>query len=144
MSLIDDIRAKVPRAILDTRNTYAIAAELSKGRTVIVPRPIGNGTVLETLGATRGAQVLSNLAKLGGSDPRCLVAVKMLDSATFDVGSATTRTTIDEMAIAPALGTALLTTAEAAALKALALAPDPIPEFDVRRACKADDGTWIP
>jgi hypothetical protein len=143
MALLDEIRTKAA-AILSQRNSAAIAVLVSAGRTAIVSRPIGNGTVLETLGSRRGAEVLSNLAKLAGSDARCLVAVKMLDSASFDVGSATTRTTIDEMTVVPALGTALLTVTEAALLKALAVVPAPVDEMDVRRACWSDAGTWIP
>jgi predicted dienelactone hydrolase len=145
MALIDEIRTKAA-ALLAQRDTVAIAAKVSAGRTAIVSRPIGNGTVLETLGADRGAVVLSNLSKMGGSDARCLVAVKMLDAATFDVGSATTRAMIDEMStkVVTLLGGPLLKPEEALALKALAEQAAPVYEFDVRRACWSDDGKWIP
>ena len=53
MDLLDEIRA-LPAELLAGRDTAAIAGALSEGRTQLVPKEIGNGTIIETIGLAAG------------------------------------------------------------------------------------------
>lgn len=131
MAMLDDIRA-LPAELLATRDTGAIAAALSAGRKRLVPTEVGNGLILETIGLDAGNALLDYLY----NEPQFRHLKPLLEQGRLRLDSPMVRATID--AFVPAL----LTPAQADALKALAEVPDPVDEMDVRKACWSDDGVW--
>lgn len=124
-------------AALAARDCGALAAILSAGRTKLVERNIGYGTVLETLGAEAGAAFLDGLTAVAATSSPVKWALKLLDRGELNVGAVATQQQLDALAAG-----GLMPQAVAEALKALALAPDPVDELDVRKACWADNGDW--
>jgi len=118
MSLRDEILAG--GFDLAHRDDGAIAAALSVGRTKIVETRIGYDTVLATLGATAGSQVLDTLEALAPTVRPVYWAMKLLDAGRLDVANPQTRASID------GLVGAAMTQAQADAIKALAVVPDPV------------------
>lgn len=57
-TLLDEIKAKCPPALLASREHGQIAALVSQGRTRPSTREIGNGTILETVGLQYGNAML--------------------------------------------------------------------------------------
>lgn len=112
-------------------DTNALAAALSTGRTKFVHTEIGNGTVLEVLGLTTGNALLDLL----NTEPSYKYVKPMLEQGRLRLDSALVRGTLQ------ALVGSLLTQAQADALLAVAQAPDPVSEYEVRCAIYADDGT---
>ncbi len=106
---------------LDLSNHHAIAAALSVGRTKIVSKQIGFGSVLDALGPIDGATVLDILSAAKDTNRPLFWAWNLLERGELDVGMASTRAQIDALAAAGAM-----TTAQADALKALAVQPDTV------------------
>lgn len=131
----DDLRA-LPQALLDTKDTTAIAAALPP-HSRIESRPIGIGTVLSEM-APIGGDFLNALEAMSTTDANVKWALKMVEQGTFDVGHPVTRAQLQAFADAqPALAdgiTALLSVAEVV---------EPVTEYEVRRLCWADSGEWI-
>lgn len=133
MDLLDEIRA-LPAELLAGRDTAAIAGALSEGRTQLVPKEIGSGTIIETIGLAAGNALLDVL--YAQADFRHVKP--MLEQGRLRVDSALVRATLDSLA-----GAGVITAAQCAALKALAEAPSPVSEYAVRRAVWSDDGQWL-
>lgn len=126
MSLRDEILAG--GFDLANRDDGAIAAALSVGRTKMIETRIGYDTVLATLGATAGAQVLDTLEALAPTVRPVYWAMKLLDAGRLDVANPQTRASID------GLVGAAMTQEQADAIKALAVVPDPVSSADVSHA----------
>lgn len=131
MTLIESIRA-LPAELRATRDTEAIAAALSLGRVRLVPTEIGAGSVLETIGLSTGNALLDAVA----AAPDYRHVKPLLEQGRLRIDSPLVRATLD------GLVPAVLTQAQADALKALAEVADPMDELTVRRACWSDDGVW--
>lgn len=111
--------------LIAARNETAIAELLSVNKTKTIPRPIGIGTVLETLGAGGGA-FLDGMVSLGANDRNVFWAMKLLEAATLDIGKEATRTQMSQLAVAvPAIA------ASVEAILALAVVPDPVSAYEV-------------
>lgn len=110
------------------RDDGAIAAALSVGRTKIVSRLIGFGTILDALGPTEGAAVLDALEAIGQQVSAVKWGMRLLEASNLDIGLPSVRAQIDQL-----VGVAL-TAEQAATLKALAVVPDPVRSTDVARA----------
>lgn len=123
MSLRDEILAG--GFDLVQRDYGAIAAALSVGRTKIVSRLIGVGTILDALGPTEGAAVLDALEVIGTQVSAVKWGVRLLNASNLDIGLPSVRAQIDAL-----VGVAL-TVEQAAALKALAIVPDPYSVGDI-------------
>lgn len=147
MALLDDIRA-LPAALLAARDTAAIAAALSVGRVRLHERLISERGVLAALPVPAGDLFLKALeafaaTALPAGHPldayhgTIVRGVGWLKGEGLDLGDPLTRTLLDTLAMA-----GVIDAASVATLKALAEAPDPIDEMDVRRACWSDDGVW--
>ena len=138
MTLISEIKAKCSPELLASRDADAIAAAVNVGRTRVAPRLGGIGAVMETLGAVDGPLVLDALDAIKGT----VLAVKwgwvLLERGELDFGSTVTRQLIDGLVMG-----GVMTEAQGLAIKALAEQPDPVTEFDVRRAIWADDGSYL-
>lgn len=130
----DEIRAEIaamPELQMLVPDTNALAAALSADRTKFVHTEIGNGTVLEVLGLTTGNALLDLL----NTEPSYKYVKPMLEQGRLRLDSALVRGTLQ------VLVGSLLTQAQVDALLAVAQAPDPVSEYDVRCAIYADDGT---
>lgn len=138
MTLLDEIKGKCSPELLASREHGEIAAVVSAGRTRIVSRLGGIGAVMETLGSVDGPAVLDALDALKGTVPAVRWGWVLLERGELDFGSTVTRQMIDGLVMG-----GVMTEAQGLAIKALAEQPDPVTEFDVRRAIWADDGSYL-
>lgn len=138
MTLLNEIKAKCSPELLASRDADAIAALVSVGRTSIVPRLGGIGAVMETLGAVDGPVVLDALDSLKATLPAVRWGWVLLERGELDFGSVVTRQLIDGLVMG-----GVMTDGQGLAIKSLAEQPDPVSEFDVRRAIWADDGSYL-
>ena len=132
MDLRAEILAACSPALLAQRDTQAIAEAVSIGRVKRVPTEIGNGTILQTIGLTAGnalLDVLNQAAEFRHVKP-------LLEQGRLRVDSDLVRTTLDSLV------PAVLTAAQAKALKALGEQADPVDEYAVRCVAWSDDGVW--
>lgn len=131
MNLRDEILSRPDcAAALAERNCGDLAAILSVGRTKIISKPIGYGTVLATLGPEAGGAFLNTLEELGNTTvPYLKWTLKTISNESFDLGEQVTRDGIDGLAMA-----GILSAQGAEALKALAIVPDVITAQDVQAA----------
>ena len=128
--LYDDIQT-LPPALVAARDYAAIAAALSVGRVKANPTAIGKGTIIGVLGMATGnafLDVIDNVA-----DYRHVKDI--IQNAAFDVSLTVSKAGIDAMV------PAVLTQAQADALKALGEVPDPVTAADVEVAMKNPDGS---
>ena len=130
-----EIRAAItadPELLALVPNTKAIADALSVGRMRIEKLNAGIGLVLETLGPDAGSQVLDSIDAMRAGNSAVKWAWYLLERGDLDFGSPATRGMISTLFAEQAdVRDALLSVAEV---------PDPVSEFDVRRAVYADDG----
>ena len=149
MSLLDQIKAKVPAELLATRDTVAIAAAFNPGRVRVEPRMLSERGVLSALGPTAGDAFLTALeaaaasavalpAPLRSYHGAIRRAVGWIKGDGIDVGDAVTRSLLDAMASA-----GVVNAASASAIKRLAERSDPVEEIEVRRALWSDAGEYL-
>ena len=125
-------------ALLPIRNDVAIAENLSAGRVITRPTPIGIGTVLAVM-APAGGELLNALEAMGAADSNVKWALKMIEQGTFDVGHPVTRAQLQGVAAAvPAMSAAI------EALLAEAESPDPIHYTEVSAALNVAEGRAMP
>lgn len=132
MTLKDEILA-LPAAIRDTQDAQVIADALSVGRTRLEATEIGNGSILETIGLAAGNALLDVI----NTAPDFRYVRPLLEQGRLRVDSVLVRATLDSLV------PAVLTLAQADALKALAAVPDPVDEYSVRVLSWSDDGAWL-
>lgn len=124
-------------------DTNALAAAMSAGRKLTVSHFASERGILERFagGPLAADALLSKLEAFASTThPMASIvrrALKFLAQPEgLDVGSPATQGLLD------ALGAGgVLTEQEVSGIKAMALADAPVPEFDIRRAIFADDGT---
>lgn len=114
-------------AALAARDCGALAAILSAGRTKLIDRNIGYGTVLEALGAEAGAAFLDGLTAVAATSSPVKWALKLLDRGELNIGAAATQSQLDALVTAGVMPQAVADT-----LKALALVPDVVTPQDVQ------------
>ncbi len=113
MTTLTEELAKPEYAGLTDRQT----ADAINAMTVSVPAVgsfIGIGSVLSALGAEAGAALLDRLEALTATVPAIKWAMRLLDTASLDIGLEVTRQQIDALCAA-----GVMSTAERDALKAL-------------------------
>lgn len=125
MMTSDEIRSAIVaapelQALAAARNDAAIATALSDGRMRIESKKIGVGTVMDCLGPVDGAAVLDALDALRAVSSPIKWAWLLLERGELDIGLPSVRSQIDMLV------PAAMTAAQAEALKALALLPDPV------------------
>lgn len=138
MTLLEEIKTKCSAELLASQDADAIAAAVNVGRTRIVPRLGGIGAVMETLGSVDGPLVLDALDSLKATLPAVRWGWVLLERGELDFGSTVTRQMIDGLVMG-----GVMTEDQGLSIKALAEQPDPVSEFDVRRAIWADDGSYL-
>lgn len=126
MITLAEIRAAFPDLTPYTRDDAAIAATLSVGRTRLVSRMIGIGTVLDTLGPEAGAAALDTLDALRATNRPLAWAWVLLERGDLDIGMASTRAQLQALATA-----GVLQQAQADALLSLAVVADPVSPSEV-------------
>lgn len=114
---------------LAARDCGELARILSIGRTKLIERNIGYGTVLETLGAEAGSAFLDGLTALAATSSPVKWALKLLDRGELNIGAAATRGQLDALAAGGVMPQAV-----AEALKNLAVVPDEITATQVQTA----------
>jgi hypothetical protein len=130
MTIRDEIISRADCAsALAARDCGELARILSVGRTKLVERNIGYGTVLDTLGADNGAAFLDGLTALAATSSPVKWALKLLDRGELNIGASATQTQLDALAAGGVMPQAV-----ADALKALALVPDVVTPQDVQAA----------
>ncbi len=82
-----------------------IAAALNAPQTVLVERMIGIGTVMDALGPAEGAALLDQVKAVAETDAVVKYGWMLLESASLDVGLASTRTMLDALLPAEAATT---------------------------------------
>lgn len=130
MTLHDEILSRPDCAdALAIRDCGALATILSTGRTKLIERNVGYGTVMDTLGADNGAAFLDGLTALSANSSPVKWALKLLDRGELNIGAPATQAQLDALA---AGGVIPQTVADA--LKGLAIVPDVITAHDVQTA----------
>ena len=138
MSLLDEIKAKCSPELLASKQHGEIAAKVSEGRTSIATRLGGIGVVMETLGPVDGPALLDALEMLKASNGAVKWGWYLIERGELDFGSDVTRGMIDMLE-----GGSVISKEAAKALRDIAAVPDPVTEFDVRKACWSDAGEWL-
>lgn len=130
MTLRDEILSRPDCAdALAIRDCGALAEILSAGRTKLIERNVGYGTVLDTLGADVGSAFLDALTALAATSSPVKWALKLLDRGELNIGAAATRGQLDALAAGGVMPHAV-----ADALKGLAVSPDEITASQVQQA----------
>jgi len=137
MTLRDEILSRPDCAdALARRDCGELAALLSVGRTKVVERNIGYGTVLEVLGAEAGSAFLDGLTALAATSSPVKWALKLLDRGELNIGAAATQAQLDALAAGGVMPQAV-----ADALKGLAMGPDIVTAEQVADAMFNPDGS---
>ena len=130
MTLRDEILSRPDCAdALAARDCGELARILSIGRTKLIERNVGYGTVLDTLGADAGAAFLDGLTALAANSSPVKWALKLLDRGELNIGAEATRGQLDALAAGGVMPQAV-----AEALKNLAVVPDEITASQVQTA----------
>jgi len=130
MALRDEILSRPDcAAALAVRDCGALAAILSVGRTKLIERNVGYGTVMDTLGADNGAAFLDGLTAVAATSSPVKWALKLLDRGELNIGAAATQSQLDALVTAGVMPQAV-----ADALKGLAVSPDEITASQVQQA----------
>ena len=130
MTLRDEITTRPDCAdALAARDCGELARILSIGRTKLIERNVGYGTVLEVLGAEAGSAFLDGLTALAATSSPVKWALKLLDRGELNIGAAATRGQLDALAAGGVMPQAVADT-----LKNLAVVPDEITATQVQTA----------
>lgn len=134
---LDEIRAAIAasaelQALVP--DTVALAGALSVGRKEFVPTEIGKGTIIETLGLGVANGLID--AVLATADYRHVKELLEQGRLRLDIVA-------HAGMLQPLVSGGVLTQPQLDALVARAHVDAPIPEFDVRRAIYADDGSLL-
>lgn len=110
----------------------AIAEALSVGRTKVISKSIGVGTVLAVM-APAGGDFLNALEALAASDSNVKWTLKLIEQGNFDIGMPIVRAQLETFAsehveLADAIN----------ALLAVAIVPDPVTSQEVTRALEGN------
>ena len=117
MTLLEEIESKCTPQEIAAGDFHAIAAIVSAGRTRSNAAEIGNGTILETIGKTKGNVVLD----LVYADPSNKYVIPLLEQGRLKAGSADFQSALGQLLLG-----GVLTAPEHAALSAIGLTADPV------------------
>jgi hypothetical protein len=121
MTLLAEIEAKCPPELIAAREHGQIAALVSAGRTKVVERLGGIGTVLRHLGPVNGPALLDALDALRATVPAIRWGWVLLDRGQLDFGSPVVRAMIDQL-----VTDGVISAAHGEILKNVAVEPDPV------------------
>lgn len=135
-----DIRAAFaadPALVQMIPDWQGIADALSAGRTKFVHSPAGKGDVITLIGFDVG----NAFCDVIDANPAFRHVKHLLQDGKMDVGLPITRAMIQSM-VGQELAEGIVFSQEhASTLYALAMQPDPVGEYDIRRAVYNDDGS---
>lgn len=135
MTLLDEIKAKCPPALLASRDHAAIATQVSTGRKRYSKTSLGEGGIIAAIGDLTAGNTFLDVVN---SAPAYRHIKKVIGRGDFDMGEPMAQAGVQQM-----VSLAVLTQAQADALCALGVSPDPVTELDVRKTLYATDGTWL-
>lgn len=118
-------------AALAAKDCEALAALLSDGRTCGNEREVGYGTIIETIGLEAGNQLIDFLK----ASEAMRHVMPLLDQGRLRIGAALAQSTLRSLAGGP------IDQADADALCALGLQPDPLTARQVAEALFHEDGS---
>ena len=118
-------------AALAAKDCEALAVLLSAGRTCGNEREVGHGTIIETIGLEAGNQLIDFLKS---AEPMRHV-MPLLDQGRLRIGSPLVQSTLQSLVGGP------IDQADADALCALGLQPDPLTARQVAEALFHEDGS---
>lgn len=118
-------------AALAAKDCEALAVLLSAGRTCGNEREVGYGTIIETIGLEAGNQLIDFLK---GAEPMRHV-MPLLDQGRLRIGSPLVQSTLQSLVGGP------IDQADAEALCALGLQPNPLTARQVAEALFHEDGS---
>lgn len=137
MILLQEIQVKCAPELIASRDDKAIQAAVNAGRTALVDRRVTAATILSELpisGPVQGGTVLDKLEAAGSTVPACKWASRLLlTEIGINVGDPNTQAMLDMLATA-----GVLTSGEAAALKAMAVQPAPVTLEAISRALNGE------
>ncbi len=129
MTLKEEILAKVPAALINSRDEAAIAASFNVGRTRLNKTEVGSGTILSNLGKDVGNALIDVIYT--NADFRHMKP--LLEQGRLDLSVPLLRETLDALAgVIPGFDQAA-----ADKLKDLAVVPNPISAYDVAHALES-------
>lgn len=128
MSLLAEITAKCPPELLANRQYRAIAAQVSAGRTRVVPTAVGNGTIIEVL----GLETANNFLDAINTMPAFRHVKPLVIDGRLLVGSPAVVNAMPAF-----VGGGIITQAQADALLALGIKPDPVTPQQVMHAMES-------
>lgn len=118
-------------AALAAKDCEALAALLSNGRTCSNEREVGYGTIIETIGLEAGNQLIDFLK----ASEAMRHVMPLLDQGRLRIGAPLVQSTLQSLAGGP------IDQADADALCALGLQPDPLTARQVAEALFHEDGS---
>ena len=133
MSLLDEITLKCSAELIASRDHQAIAEAVSVGRTRPQTTAIGKGTIIGVLGMAAGNAFLDVI----DTAPDYRHVKDIIKSSLFDVSLPVSQYGIDAMV------PAVLTQAEADALKSLGQVVDPVTPEQIEVAMKDEQGAYL-
>lgn len=116
MTLLEEIQSKCTPQEIDSGDFHVIDSIVSAGRVKANSTEVGYGTILETVGLTKGNAMIDVIT----ATPDYKYVVPLLEQGRLLIGSALAQAAVQ--AFVPAL----LTQGEADSLKNLGLTPDPV------------------
>lgn len=134
MTLLDEIKVKCSPELLKSKDSQAIADEFNVGRVKPSSVKVGKGLIVRTIGLEAANPVLDMI----DAAPDYRHVRHLLVAGDLDAWDPIFQGAVQSLEAAGAL-----TNDQAAALLALGVEPDPVTEFDVRRACWSDSGEWL-
>ncbi len=132
MITLADIQAKCSPELLASHDYAAIADAVNVGRTKVVERLGGIGTVLTALGPDGGAALLDQLETLAETTPAVKWGLMLIKGDNFDFGLPSSRAMI----------TALVPEPARSALLDIAVVPDPVSAAECEIEMKNSDGSY--
>jgi hypothetical protein len=126
MTLKDEILAKCSAELIDSAEHGRIADIVSEGRTKLIEKRGGIGTIMDALGADIGAQLLDTMQALAPENSAVKWGMVLVNAGELNFGAEQTQAMFDQ----------LLPTDAASALKAVARVPDPVTVQQVIDALK--------
>lgn len=134
MTLLDEIKAKCTADVRASRDSQRIADQVNVGRVKPSSVKVGKGLIVRTIGLAAANTVLDQIdAAPDYRHVRHLLVAGELDA--WDPIFQGALKSLEEQEVLSKEG--------ATALLALGAEPDPVSEFDVRKACWSDAGEWL-
>lgn len=140
MSLLDEIKAKCPPDLLASQDADAIAAVVNVGRTAL---GYASREKFAMWAAKHSVRAKIEDHSSNPASPLRSIALALLDVLRSPTEGIDLSVPDNALMLGAWVQSGEITQAQADELYALASNPDPVSEFEVRRAIWADDGSYL-